>query len=743
MFNYKNHLVNSILKIFCLLIFSFCSFSTAWAAQPGGKKAVIFIVDNMAFSDLLDERLHNFQKIIKSGGIGLMNTRTESIVDSDRASAFLSIGMGIRTEVPEPGQILYVVQEPLNAPKNSAGPVFFRLVNKQSQALQLFVDSEYPNYRPGRIGETADNHKLKVALVGNSDTDRPHREALLMAMDARGVVGMGNVGKELLSKDPRFLGGHRTDTERLYMYTLEALRRNDIVFVDFGDIFRLWQSAGKTGAVLSVSSELKHDVMESADSFLGRLLSSLDKNTVLMIISPTPPPTEVSSINKNLTPIIIYHPGQPAGVLTSDTTRRQGLVSNIDLAPSLFHMLGINSDLGFLGDKIRTVPDRDNLQTVAGNLSDYINLKKARYGLHAFYVTVLIMAMGALYLPAFKSGTYVPAAVQRVLASMVAALPAAGFIVPSLVATGVYYETLLIIGLAVILLSAVMSTHESRTLHGIGLVSLVTAGFIITDLLLGTQWLERTPLGFDDVFMGGRYYGINNDSMGILLGSASFATFFWLEKLRPNKFISVLVGITVFFVVIISLTPVFGANVGGTIAAMSTGVVAVSFLAAGKPLNTKQVVITVVFVFLVELIIAYLDYRSGGPTHAGKVMGTLLNGGFSEKFLEVLSSKVSLFALMLVVPPYNILLAVQFYIFFAIKKKYSDWRAGLGRRVPVLSGWQEVIFYGGVVAFVFNDTGVIATALMLTYLTIPLGVLFNFSGGIVIRVNRKNIKEIF
>jgi len=41
----------------------------------------------------------------------------------------------------------------------------------------------------------------------------------------------------------------------------------------------------------------------------------------------------------------------------------------------------------------------------------------------------------------------------------------------------------------------------------------------------------------------------------------------------------------------------------------------------------------------------------------------------------------------------------------------------------VLAGFFEVILYGGLVAFIFNDTGVIATAMMLTYLTIPLGVL--------------------
>lgn len=744
MFSARLKILKPIFILVSILIILMISVWPADAAGSSPKKAVVLILDNLSFSDLLDARYTNFHQIIKAGGIGLMNTRTESMVEADRASAYLSIGMGIRAYVPKTDDLLSLVKQPSSGSEGAAQG-FVRLINERSEALREFISREYPEYIPGRLAETAKSYGLKVALIGNADTDKPHPEALLMAADVKGIVETGTMGRELLMRDARFLGGYRTDTEQLYRYTVEAVKKNDIIFVDYADLFRLNESR-KSSINLPerTFTEMKQNVIGEADKFAGRLLNSKNRqDMVLIIISPTPPPSSVYSVNRNLAPIIIYQQDQPTGVLTSSTTRLNGVVSNIDIAPTLFRKLGFERNLNFLGEAITTIPDDDNLQTVSDNLSEYITLKKSRYGIHAIYVVLLVMALAVLFLPIIKGKRAAPAVVRRALAAMVVVLPAAGFIVPVLYKINTYYEMIALVGLTTVTAGVLMSKNDARTVCGMAMVSMITAAFIVTDMLLGTQLLLHTPLGFDDVFMGGRYYGINNDSMGILLGSTVFATFYWLERLKLNRFFAVLTGLAVFTAVILSQSPGYGANVGGTIAAMSTGVIAIIFLVSGKPIYFKQVAFTVVLVFIAELAIAYIDYRSGGPTHAGKVMGTLLTQGFGVKFMEILSSKLSLFGLMLVIPPYNILVAVQIYLFFITKTRLSGYLRDLSVQHSLFSGWREVIFFGGLVAFFFNDTGVIATALMFTYLTMPLGVLINSSGGIQIHVNRKDIKEIF
>ena len=743
MFSARLKILKPIFILVSVLLMLMISVWPADAAGSSPKKAVVLIMDNLSFSDLLDARYTNFHQIIKDGGIGLMNSRTGSIVEADRASAYLSIGMGIRAHVPQADHVLSLVYRPSSG-RPGAAQGFVRLLNERSEALNEFISREYPQYIPGKLAETAKSYGLKVALIGNADTDIPHSEAMFMAADIKGTVEMGSMGRELLKRDARFLGGSRTDTEQLYRYTIEAVKNNDIIFVEYADLFRLNESRRSNNFPENIFLEMKQGVLREADKFVGRLLNSENRqDLVFIVISPTLPPSSVYSVNRNLAPIIIYRQDQPAGVLTSNTTRLDGIVSNIDIAPTLFRELGYEGNLNFLGEAITTIPKNNNMQIVSDNLSGYITLKKSRYGIHAIYVVLLVMALAILFLPMFKSTRAVPAVVRRAFAAMVVVLPAAGYIVPVLFKINTYYEMIAIIGLVTVAAGVLMSKNDARTLCGMALVSMITAVFIITDLLLGTQLLLHTPLGFDDVFMGGRYCGINNDSMGILLGSTVFATFYWLERLKLNRFFTVLTGSAVFMAVILSQSPGFGANVGGTIAAMTTGVIAITFLISGKPINYKQVAVTVVLVFVVELVIAYIDYRSGGPTHAGKVMGTLLTQGFGIKFMEVLKSKLSLFGLMLVLPPYNILGAVQIYLFFVVKTRLSDYLRDLSVQFSLFSGWREVIFYGGLVAFVFNDTGVIATALMFTYLTMPLGVLINSSSGIQIHINRKDIKEIF
>ncbi len=335
----------------------------------------------------------------------------------------------------------------------------------------------------------------------------------------------------------------------------------------------------------------------------------------------------------------------------------------------------------------------------------------------AFAVLVVI------YWPKLSAAQVTSERAGRALASMVLALPAAAFLVPNLMGIKSIYLTMAVVIFVTAVLGCMLSYDSRRTLAGMAVLSLVASVFITADLLLGKGLLLRTPLGFDDVFMGGRYYGINNDCMGILIGSTAFSLFYFLDMIKANRTISVSVTAAAFALVAISQTPPFGANVGGTIAAGTTGVIAVMALATGKPLKSGRVVLTVAAVFMAELLVAYWDYRFGSPTHAGKVMGTLLSQGFGQKFLEVLESKLSLFGLMLVLPPWNLILAAEAVIYYQVRKRFKNEISGHRRAHPVLAAVFEVIFYGGLVAFAFNDTGVIATALMFTYLAMPVGVL--------------------
>ena len=70
-----------------------------------------------------------------------------------------------------------------------------------------------------------------------------------------------------------------------------------------------------------------------------KLLAQLTKDACLWILVPNSPRTDW--MNRRLTPILVFGENVPSGLLTSTTTRRTGLVSSVDFAPTLLAQLSV------------------------------------------------------------------------------------------------------------------------------------------------------------------------------------------------------------------------------------------------------------------------------------------------------------------------------------------------------------------------------------------------------------------
>lgn len=682
-----------------------------------GRKVVVFLLDGLSLSDL--DNFPNLKDLADHSGVGLINTRTKSLTTVNRASGYLTMGMGVRIQVAEPAGGYKIDSSPV---EGSGQRSISTLRNVDSEVLNEIVYRNYPKYTLGKLGELAKQYGIKVALVGNSDTDRPDNDATLLAMDKSGLIPFGNTSPSLLVKDSQYAWGSRTNPEKLLNSTLEVLTLSDLTFIDFGDTARVSAAVKRDLYDHEQIMELKSQALTNADFFLGRLLKTVDwQKTVLIIVSPTPPLNEPAMVNNSLAPIIIYDKNQAPGVLNSNTTRRTGLAANIDIGPTIFAKLGYDPEkMNFIGESITTLPSSDNLGIVANNLDEYLRVKTSRYIVHGIYVILLLAALITLYLTIFKLHIMVSPRMMRALAVMTIAWPAAALLATAAAQAQLYYLYLALACLLTVLLGWFLSKTSAAAVAGMGWLSLSTALFLLIVTLIGLRFLYNTPLGFNDVFSGGRYYGMNNDCMGLLLGSTVFAMFYWFHRIGLKRPLRVIIGLAWLLAVIVTQTPGLGANVGGTIAAMTTGVVTLMILAFNRPLQKRWVVATVALVFTVELGIAYFDYLNGSQTHAGKVWGALLSEGFGTKFAEILKSKLSLFGVMLILPPWNILFGAELYICFLIKQKMQHIRGFVEKSHPAQFNSFEAIFYSGIVAFAFNDTGIIATAIIFTYLTMPL-----------------------
>lgn len=243
------------------------------------------------------------------------------------------------------------------------------------------------------------------------------------------------------------------------------------------------------------------------------------------------------------------------------------MAANIDIGPTLFNRLAsVEPASVFVGEEITALADNDNMNTVSGSLSRFIHLNRSRYVVHGLYTFLLVFSLSALFLPMTGRKVLLNPRAGRAAAVMVLALPITVFVVytlsKDLFAVRYYIDAMLTIIITAVL-GIVFSKNTGRTLAGMAVLSLAFAVFLVTDLLTGYRHVINTPLGFDNVFMGGRYYGINNDCMGILLGSSVFALFYMLEKFKIGRYLRLFLVFCAFIPVILSQVPGNGSNVGG------------------------------------------------------------------------------------------------------------------------------------------------------------------------------------
>lgn len=673
-----------------ILIFLLGVQSTAGAAaeknpsvqQLRSDKVIVLIIDDLGIEDLSNDKLHNFNRIGKSGIVGLMNTRTRSLGSQNRAAAYLTIGMGLRVEALQNWQ--------------------------NTKTLIDNLKRQYPNHISGKLGEVANQNGKTIALLGNSDTEMGQNLALLAAMD-----GAGSVDSAVME----------TDSEALLNSIETAVKVNDIIFVDFGDTTRVAEAREKLGLKGRNLDLLRGEALKRADLFLGEIVKIVDKqNAVLLVISPTSIADNKFTGIKNLSPVFIHKKGAAKGVLTSNTTRRDGLISNIDIAPGIFEFLGLGtSKMQFTGEEITVAASVNPIYTIKMNYKNYAEIKMFRYIVHGYYVLLLALIVYLNFLPLIQNRQQTNLRLSRSLTVMIIAIPVisgvTAVMLKDLVAVVVAFNVLLFFT------GYMFSAKNKTAISSIAYISLVTSGLIIWDVLNGFGYLLKTPLGFNDVFTGGRYYGINNDLMGILLGSVVFGLFRALERFLTGRSAQIVISAGVMFLVFLSQTPVFGANVGGTIAAIITGAVALIILVTGRCPSIKEIMMVVAGALAAELVVSFTDTLSGIQTHAGKAAASLLSENFTGHLLEIISSKLRVFVAMLLLPPWNLIFFVQLYLYRKIFLIKSSEIKKIEIKSPLVFNSFAIIFCGAGAVFVFNDTGIIAAAMMLIYLTAPLGIM--------------------
>lgn len=705
-------------------------------AENNGKKAIIMILDMISLNELIESNTPNIDSLLDNGSIGLMNMRSRSRV-SNKSSSYLSLGMGVKTLASANGNLasnrdnLYPLSDYKHFKESiSAGEMYKlftgnetpdgEIVNIAFGNVEKTALSITPNNQVGLLGKIARENNLKVGLLGNGDADSPSRESSLLAMDERGIIPIGNVGSDLLEIDTNVLGGLKLDQNKLLGELDRILPETDILFVDYGDPERIEKS--ENFATDNILKSQKVMAIERADSFLGEIKNRVDmNNTLFMIVTPNPSKETISNGNFALTPFIMSSQDTHSGLLTSDTTRREGLIANFDFTPTLLNYFNI-SDTSFSGSVIKTISSDDTSELLLKNEADFLYLRKYRRVFHWTFIVFAGISLVGLFLSKFTKWNLYPKKVLTHLSLTALTIPITMMLVSLFGYKSIILDILFVV-IGAFLIEFTLNKILKNDLKVISIVSLATSLFLLIDIFFIEKLMIVSPLG-SDAIAGGRFYGIGNDYMGILLGSTLLGIFslFHIYKLKKRNI--AIFTVMYMLVSIIALSPFFGANVGGTLSAMFVTLIALVFI-LNKKFSIKSIFLIGIGVFVMIILLAALDMNfNPNPTHAGKALEGLMTDGVS-KFIEIVTIKLGQVFWNLAHASWNIILFLEILLTFLLYKFKKQELINLNNKFKRLLNGLLVILIGGVIVFLFNDTGTIAAAIMTLYTFIPLGLIMN------------------
>lgn len=629
--------------------------------QPG-RRVVIVLAPYLAWSDISPTSTPSLWSLARGGAIGNMNTQVGGYDGASVEDGALTLSAANWAHVSPRTPAPYDRTEVTPGSSSTAPP---RGAASDSGAIK------YPGFRaaealnqtalaPAAIGTLGQNvHFMgaRTAAVGNSDELGPtsagplHRPAALAAMDDQGFVDVGTLSVMLNMRDPAAPYGVRTNPVRLFAAVKDALAAvastsaaGSLTVVDPGDLLRA-HDAGQ-----GAPSKAWRDAVTLLDATVAQVRNDAPDATVIVLA-----PVEQRDFwsRPALGPIIIggadsrFRATSGPGLLTSPTTKRAGLVSNLDVASTVLQLvagdsggavapLGNGSVMGVRSGTLGTNTDPDTLlsdrvRALSSAGTAFVAIDSVQGSLVSLWILLAIMALGLSLLSAL-GGVVRLRGVAQVALILVGSVPAGSVIaswLPRFPPTAAWY----VVSLAAWTVAVFLVAMGMRQLSGWGTapmayVAALTALVVVAGQLFGAHgpYGESTLFGYS-VLTGWRYYGAGNEISAIAVACVLLAA----GMIAPARWRFVaLAGAGGLTVVVLALP---GAQAGVAVWG-SAGVLFACAAAAPGGLRPRNVAAAIALAVLAAVALIAVDALTGG-THIARLVSATASHGSATLLLTV------------------------------------------------------------------------------------------------------------
>lgn len=691
----------------------------------GIGKAYIILVDKLSIYDISPETTPNIYSMAQNGGLGLASSRT--LRGQNNLDSSLTIGAGNVARAYANGIMAFNHDEPIMLKGKTAAQFYTSITGYEPQdSAILFVNlpevvmgmnNENVTTIPGALGESLRLNQLETAVLGNSDyMGTPLRIGAALGMDATGQIAWGDVGPETVIDLPDRHLNQGTN----YTYLLECLAdvrsEADLIILELSDLAR-WEKSFPAFTDLQSAEKLR--CLKDIDQMAGQILSGADIEHDLVLLFPSSPASEQLKQKNSFLPVVVWGKDISPGALSSGSTRRDFIVASTDIAPTVTNFFGIEDQLfSMIGVPVRTLPyPGDTLQTAQNISAATSTTTRLRTTLVKSYVVAQIVIILLAVLALFLIRPWRKFAQSLVLS--LAAVPLAFLFLGRLPLsndTAFIFMAILLVILITILCARLF--QDSSFFHAFIFISGITLLALIIDSLTGTTLIQSSVLGYDPM-VGARYYGIGNEYMGIMVGSAIITAAALYEKF-PSRWLLPWLAVFFLFLCFIIGNPTLGAQSDGFITAPIAFAVTL-FLLSNLKLHWGYV--AAVGGMIVAAVAILVGYELSKPlemqSHLGRFFGQLLQGGSGE-LSQVLLRKASMNIKLIRYTIWSrVFLVMLLVLSLLVFRPVGALKQLLQERPFLIKGFAGLVT-GAVVALIINDSGIVAASTTCIYLVLPL-----------------------
>lgn len=716
---------NTLLSVLILLAVMLLITPTVIAAEDNTSngKVYMIVVDKLSIYDIDTNHTPTIYQLTQEGAVGLISNRTlrgRNTMDTSLSIGAGNIGrvfnngiMGFNQEetVPDRGQMAGSLYQNLTGinPGNSAA----LLVNLPE--ISAGIKKEHVTTLPGAMGEVLGNNGFTVCVLGNGDTDSAYsRASVVIGMDAEGKIPLGDVGQRtIINTDASYLS---KETNYGYLAEQVDLNRNaaDVIIVELSDLARLEMA---DTAFENIMNKEKLTRLAHIDQFIGNIKEDMNPEAdLLMVIAPSPAKTE-TAIKNTFTPLLFYGKGVENGFLTSGATRREYVVANSDIAPSVLAFFGLKDDTGtMIGRNITSIPkDNSEILQQAQELSGHTSMvNRLRVplvkGYVFFQIIIILLALAAIFWLSEWRKILEPAMVSLVTVPLV-------YLGLGYFRLAADWQYIIIAIILVVALTWIVIRIAGRNgVRAFFIMAVVTILAVNLDLLTGSNLIQSSVLGYDPM-AGARYYGVGNEFMGILLGSSIAAAAIAYQR-YPKRRLLLIIAIIFMLQSYLIASPSWGANSDGMVTAPIAFLVTL-FLLGDFKLGWRLIGIIIGGTLLATIGFTYYDMLRAPElqTHIGRAANQIVAGGLSEGLI-IVARKLTMNLKLIRYTIWSWVFIVILLCMSLLVYRPVGAMMRLRQEKPYIVKGFGGIIAGALVGLVINDSGIVAASTTSIYLVV-------------------------